>query len=406
MNIRLTRKCEVCSQKDVVLLFDVGEQVVCHHFLKSVAEQEEVYHLTLGQCQKCGTVQLIDRIPVDKLRPRYDWLKCNEPEAHLDNLVTTMTRLSGITKDSMIGGISFKDDTTLERFNRLGFKNTWRADTVDEFGISNPLAGFESVQAHFGPETVGRLIQNHGKADVFIARHIIEHSYNLNEFITLAKELINPGGYIFFEIPDCQRAMESLDYTTIWEEHLTYFTEATFRYCFGFKGLSLVHFERIPYSIEDSYVGIAQIDKKGLSSHVLPEDELNRELLRGKNFAAQYQTKKNEIKGFFAKFRQQGKKTALFGGGHMSCVFLNIFDLKEDIQFIVDDNPNMRGLFMPGSRLPILESKAIYEQDIDICILTLSASSEDKVIKNNQRFIEKGGAFFSVFPGSQWAMGA
>ena len=46
--------------------------------------------------------------------------------------------------------------------------------------------------------------------------------------------------------------LEKLDYTTIWEEHTLYFTPETFRNCFGFGGLSLIHFEKA-YSVE-SYI--------------------------------------------------------------------------------------------------------------------------------------------------------
>jgi len=77
-----------------------------------------------------------------------------------------------------------------------------------------------------------------------------------------------------------------------------------------------------------------------------------------------------------------------------------LFEIADFIEFVVDDNPCMRGLFMPGSKLPIFESKMVYEKDIKLCILTLSAPSEEKVVKNNQKFLEQGGEFISIFSGS------
>ncbi|MBF0523074.1 MAG: methyltransferase domain-containing protein [Candidatus Omnitrophica bacterium] len=396
-------QCGVCCKENVERMIAFEDQVVCHHFLKSSGEKEELYRLAFGQCQACGTLQLVERIPIEALTPRYNWLKCNEPEDHLDKTVELLSRLPGITKDSKIGGISFKDDTTLLRLNKLGFKNTWRADLFKELGATDPLAWFESVQANFNEGSAERLLKNHGKADIFIARHIIEHSYDLHGFISLCKKMVKPSGHLFFEIPDCERALANFDYTTLWEEHLTYFTGTTFRYCLEANGLSLVHFERIPYSIEDSYVGIVRIAERPVSK-TLEARDLNKELLLGKNFADNFPAKKARIQDFFVKCRQQGKNVALFGGGHMSSVFLNVFDLGNKIDFVVDDNPNMRGMFMPGSRLPVMESKEIYDQNIDVCLLTLSASSEDKVVKNHQKFIEKGGKFVSIFPGSKWAM--
>lgn len=397
------KNCSICEEEQVAQLIDFREQVVCHHFLKSPQDKVYRHNLGLGQCRVCGTVQLTDRIPLKELKPHYDWLKCNEPEAHLDRLVEKISQLPGITKDSPIYGVSFKDDSTLDRFNKLGFRNTWRADPRNDLGVPDPIIGFQAVQEHFNSKTAQRLINNHGKADILIARHIIEHAYDFREFIEASKQLISSDGYIVLEIPDCGRALDKCDYTMVWEEHAIYFTGKTFKNCFGLLGLSLMHFENIPYSIEDSYVAIAKVNTS-VNAPTQREDHLNGEISRAEKFVDEYENKKNRIKKFLAGYKQKQKKIVLFGGGHMSCVFLNLFELKDYVDFVVDDNPNMRGLFMPGSGLSILESQAMYEQDAKLCILTLSLASEEKVIQNNKRFLETGGTFVSVFPGSQWAM--
>lgn len=398
------QRCNVCGKDNLTELIDFGAQNICHHFLKSPMEQESFHRLVLGQCGLCGIVQLTERMPIDEMKPRYDWLTCNEPEAHLDRLVKTISQLPGITKDSKICGISFKDDSTLDRFKKSGFNNTWRADTRSDLGIRDPIVGFQSVQENFNPQSVNCIIKNHGIVDVFIARHIIEHAYDLQEFIESSKKIVNSEGYLVFEIPDCQRAFERCDYTTIWEEHTIYFTGETFRNLFNLNGLSLIYFEKMSYAIEDCYVGIAKIDGTRHAS-LLSQEVLEEQIQRDKRFAEQYPNVKNRLKQFFADYHHNHGKVVLFGGGHMSCTFLNLFELKDFIEFIVDDNPNMRGLYMPGSRLPILESKAMYENDIKLCVLTLSLSSEEKVIQNNQKFFERGGEFISIFPGSRWSRG-
>jgi len=148
------KTCCVCKKDKICDLIDFGDQSVSHNFLKDSVEKEHTYNLALGQCGVCGTLQLTDRIPIKELKPRYDWLTCTEPEDHLDRLVTTISQLPGITKDSTIGGISFKDDSTLDRFKRLGFNNTWRADTHSELGITDPIVGFQSVGENFNLKSV------------------------------------------------------------------------------------------------------------------------------------------------------------------------------------------------------------------------------------------------------------
>ena len=50
-------------------------------------------------------------LPTSLLRVLID---LHEPEAHLDDLVENIIALPGLNYDVKIGGISFKDDTTLQ----------------------------------------------------------------------------------------------------------------------------------------------------------------------------------------------------------------------------------------------------------------------------------------------------
>ena len=395
--------CYLCWQKKVVEILDVGPQPVSHRFLHSMTEDEYTHPIILGLCEACGLLQMLTPMPSSELMPRFDWLTSTEPEAHLDQLVETICSLPGITKDSVICGISWKEDTTLERFNQLGYQNTWRVDPKEDLGIQNPLANVETIQECLTPETAMAITSVRGEADVVIARHLIEHALDVRQFMKAVRSMVHPKGYVIFEIPDCLRALEKLDYTTIWEEHTLYFTPETFRNCFGFGGLSLVHFEKAPYPLEDSYIGIAQ-PKEDLDEPLPSEKILRNEIDRARNFANALHNQKKKLKKFLSEYRRQQGKVALFGAAHMACVFINLLELKDHIEFVVDDNPHKKNLYMPSSRLPIMNSSAILEKNIKLCLLTLSAASEEKVIQNNQEYLVRGGHFYSIFPGNPLAL--
>jgi len=395
--------CNLCRREKVIELLDLGKQPVCHRFLSSPEQKEYSHPVTMGQCLGCGLVQLLDPMPMDELKPRFEWLECIEPEAHLDNLVQALTRLPWITKDSIICGLSFKEDSTLARFNRAGYKNTWRIDPKTELGISDPLASVETVVNSLTPQKAEAMTNIRGKADIVIARHLIEHAFDIQEFMASVKSFIRPQGYIVLEIPDCERALNKCDYTTYWEEHITYFTPTTFRNCFGFGGLSLVHFEAAPYPLEDSYIGIAQV-KPDLAEPSPSAAALKAETGRFQSFAQQLSGTRQRFKEYFREHTQTQGKVAIFGAAHMCCTFINVLELKEYIEFVVDDNPHKKGMYMPGSRLPVCGSQALLEKDIKLCLLTLSPSSEKKVLEAHQDFISKGGTFCSIFPGNPLAL--
>ena len=395
--------CNLCQREKVKEILDLGEQPVCHRFLFSPKEKEYKHPVTIGQCLDCGMVQLMEPMSIDELKPRFDWLECTEPERHLDRLVQKLTQLPGITKDSNICGISFKEDSTLGRFNRLGYCNTWRIDPNTELGISDPLSSVETVVNLFTPERAAILAEKHGKFDICIARHLIEHAMDIRQFMEAVKCLIRSNGYVVFEIPDCERALSKCDYTTYWEEHTVYFTPATFQSCFGFGGFELVSFIREEYPLEDSYIGIAQ-PKVGIKEPFPPEDVIKVEIDQVQRFSSQLQGTRKKYNNFLKAYKQEHGKIAIFGAAHMCCTFINVLNIKDHIDFVVDDNPHKRGMFMPGSHLPIYESQFILDKGIKLCLLTVSPAGEEKVLEKNQEFIKRGGAFKSIFPGNPMAL--
>lgn len=379
--------CRLCQKNAVTVLLDFGEQPVCNRFLHDPNESEYTHPLAIGQCETCGVIQLVDPPPAEELKPRFDWITYREPEPHLDRVADMIRALPGVTEKSIIGGISYKEDTTLRRLEARGLKNTWRLDPKTDLGIDDPCAGIETIQA---------CLVARRKADVVIARHILEHAHGLRGFLRTLKEFLNPGGYVVIESPDCKRALQDCDYSTVWEEHVFYFTPQTFRDAFAIGGYRLTQFQSFPYALENSLVGIAQVDER-----VRPFLAPAVEEAIGQTFRDNFVPTRQRLNEYL---RRQPGKIAFLGAGHLSCVFINFFGLKDVVEFVVDDNPHKQGLFMPGSRLPIRGSAALLENDINLCLLCLSPESEDKVIENNKGFVERGGKFASIFSASKYAL--
>lgn len=387
----------------VAELLDLGQQPVSNRFLKNPQENEYLYPMKLNLCEATGLIQINDPVPAAELAPRYDWITYNEPEGHLDDLVENIIALSGLNNNAKIGGISFKDDTTLERFNKKGFKHTWRIDPKEDLGIEQPGIGIETIQAYLTADNLSKIIGRRGKSDILIVRHILEHAHDPVQLLEVLKGLTTPNGYIVFEVPDCMQALEICDYTTIWEEHTIYFTPATFRNCFSYSRLSLKWYRNYPYPFENSLIAIVQSDEN-IQPVSLGGEILQSEILRARNFAKNLEIYKEKLQKFFKEFKEQNGKIALFGAGHLACTFVNILDIKDYIECVVDDHPQKKGLFMPGSKLEIRGSQVLLEKNIKLCLLSLNPLSEKKVIANNQSFVRQGGEFASIFGGSSCAL--
>jgi hypothetical protein len=378
-------------------LLDFGLQALSNRYLQGEHEQEQRFSFRLGQCGNCGTIQVQNPIPVHELKARFDWIRYNEQEAHLDDMVAKILALHKLTERSVIGAISFKDDTTLARFEKLGFKNLWRLSLDDDLGLSEALAGLETVQAMLTPGNADKILQRRPKADVLIVRHILEHAHAPATFVQALRRLVVEDGLLVFEVPDCAPALERKDYTMFWEEHICYFTPELFKQALSLLGLPVIHFERYLYSNENSLVAFAQ---NGSARSVIPDQTIANGLLKiGRGYADSFGDYKQKVRDALGRCRAEMGRMALFGAGHLSCAWLNFLEVADEIDFVVDDHPKKRGLFMPGSRLPIKGSAELLSSGIGLCLLTLSPESEKKVIEKNQAFVNQGGRFLSIFPG-------
>lgn len=354
--------------------------------------------MKLGVCPRSGLVQLAHTFPPEELLPRVPWLTAFEPEGHLDDLADKLAALPGLSREDRVAGYSSKDDTLLRRLADRGFKKQWRLDPAADLGITNPCAFVETFQVPFGEGAASNAVARAGKPKLFLVRHVLEHSYDLLGFLRAARDVVQPEGYVAFEVPDCTRALENLDYTTLWEEHSVYFTPATFLAALRIAGLKPVHFEVQPHVFENCMVAICRVAPPDVPS--FDSSDLQGEISRAKRFGAEFDEVTAHLHTRLEECRAQGKKFALFGAGHLAIAFACLHRTGAFFDFVVDDNPHKSGRFLAGCGLPIRGSSALLEDRTDICLLALNPEHEDKIIAKNEAFTARGGRFASIFPSS------
>lgn len=394
--------CRSCQSSNVAELLDYGYQPICNRFLDKITGRERHFPLGLSQCRACGLLQLTEVIPPAELAPRYTWISYNEAEGHLDRMVAEILRAGKIARNAIIYGLSDKDVSTLARLKDNGFRNTFLINPASDLGIVAPGAGIETIQDRFDVTHARAIAARHGQADLVIARHILEHAHDLHRFGLALQALLKPGGYLALEVPDFSIALEHFDYAAIWEEHIVYFTPATFQSAISRLGCKPIKLLNYSYVLENSLIAIARFDNPGPCS---PDTAtLDKELLNGQNYMQNFKPTRDRLANFLEHQRRERGMIAIYGAGHLAAKFINLLDLKEFIEFVVDDHPRKQGLFMPGSKLPIAGNPALLERGIRLCLLSLNPESEARVIHNNQAYLKAGGQFASIFPASPRAL--
>jgi len=396
MSITVT-PCQLCGETAMTDALDFGPQPISNRFLRDQNGTQARFPLALGACRACGLVQMLHPIPAAELIPRYSWITYNEPERHLDELAATIAAMPGIDRNQPVWGLSFKDDSLLRRLAELGFTTTHRLDLATDLDVQVPGAGVEVMQERFTPDRATSLAASHGRPGVIIARHCVEHAQRLGNFLDAIRALLATGGYSVIEIPDCEVAFRLGDYTTVWEERAAYFTPATFPAVFRRLGQTCVSLQTFENRPENILVGIGRAESARSDAPSAAEHEtLDGEVMRFTEFRDGLAPRRQQIVDALSHHGT----AAILGAGHLTIAFVSYLGLQDRFTYVVDDNPNKQGLFMPGSRLPIKPSSALLDGTVSLCLLSVNPEIEQKVVDKNQAFVSRGGKFASIFPAS------
>lgn len=389
--------CTLCNKMNLETMVDFGLQPLSNRFVTQAMSEhtQEMHPLALGYCQDCGTTQLTARMPIESIRPRYSWLNYNEPEGHLDAIAQQLARLPNIGSESRILGLTYKDQSTINRLAKLGLSNGMCMSEQD-FDFSADFFGLETIQQLLrNSATITKIKEKKGLADIVLLRHIIEHTDNAADLLRHLKALITPDGYIVLELPDSEQIFKNGNHPFIWEEHISYFTEQSLTKLAAAVGADLAWFQRCHYPYEDSLLVAFRFSAD--TQQQLPVDENTQVKDKLKKFGSDLEMSKKAWRKNLLHYKNQGNKVAVFGAGHLAVKFINFLNLSDLIDCVIDDNPNKIGMRMPGSLLSIIPSAEIAERGIRVCISTLSPESEIKVRQKLLPYFNTGGIFLPAF---------
>tara|TARA_Y100000768_G_scaffold224296_1_gene169380 strand:- start:3488 stop:4663 length:1176 start_codon:yes stop_codon:yes gene_type:complete len=381
-------------------IINLGLQPVSNRYSKHPDKNCLKTNLILEQSNKTGIIKLKNSENPIIYKPLVKWIKHEEPELHLDQFVQTILKKYFYNKKIIVGGISSKDDSTLDRFFKLGHK-IWRINKKKDLKISSN-SGIETIQHYLRKNKINYLNKRYNKVDFLVVRHIWEHVYDQKEFSQLLKALIKKEGIIFIEIPDCRKLLKSKDITMIWEEHLYYYTSETIITSLRQNGFRIISKKVINYPTENNILLCIKPYKKK-NEIILKRHSLKKEINLGIDFKRQYQKNKKYLHKLLSEIIKKKRKIVLFGGGHRALAFIAYYDIYNYISFIIDDDINKKGMFMPGSSIQIKSSNEIYNRENLFLLLAVNLTSEKKLINfiNKKCFKVK---IKSIFPHSKYSI--
>lgn len=390
--------CRLCGKDDLDSLLNLGDQPIAHDFLDNPEDEKFVHPVDIRFCNSCGLIQLVNPIPKEILYKDYIVLSAWKNQPHVPMLVEIIKNLEGLEKSSQIIEVGSNDGSFLKVLMEEGYSKAVGVEPAQDAREAAQKKGVHTIDAFLNETTAKELVAEYGQCDLLISRQMLEHVQQLDEFQKAVSVLVRPGGYVLIEVPDFDFCLSTSDYSGIWEEHVNYFTPDTLGLILDKAGVKLIKSETTIFS---GQALIVLGKKEQFDTHIKPEDYIERVRNKALAFRDRWPTFCGDIKDYLKRHRENGGKVAVYGAGCRATSLVNFSGIGEYIDFILDDQPEKQGKYLPGSRLPIYPGGDLEKRGVDLCLLAVNAENEDKVIAKHKAYQEKGGRFVSILPPSK-----
>ena len=237
--------------------------------------------------------------------------------------------------------------------------------------------GIEVETVFWGKETAEKISETHGRADLIIGNNVLAHVPDINSFVEGLRLALNETGTITMEFPHLLKLMQLNQFDTIYQEHFSYLSLSTVEAIFAEHHLKIYDVEELSthggsLRIYAAHRNNREFEKSQKVSEVL-EQEIHfglREIQTYTAFAECVKRIKRESCKLLIEIKEKGGSIAAFGAAAKGNTFLNYCGIgKEYIDFVADSSVEKQGLFLPGTRIPIVSPDEIRKRKPDYIVL-------------------------------------
>jgi len=377
--------CRVCGRSDGVRGFlALGALPLGNAFIPaSEIPAEQEFPLTMGVCEDCHLIQIVDPAPAEatnRVYRNYSYVPTGATLArHYRELADEIVHVSEAGAGALFLDIGSNDGLLLRSIQAV-------ADRARVVGVEPSPRIAEIARAHgvptidgfFDPAAAADVLARLGTVDVVSATQVLQHVRDPVGLLSLVRGMLGPTGVLVLEgrayFPD---VAEKVSFDTFYHELLYCFTLHSLERLLALAGFVVFHAER-----SEVYGGslrvFAQPRETGRRA-VRPSVEQLRafELSAGVTRFAAYEEFARRVEGVRARLRStvaeitsRGGSIAGYGAPSTGTTLLSYCGLGgETVRYIVDDNPLKQGLVTPGTHVPITPSSALTERPPDYVLL-------------------------------------
>lgn len=379
-------------------MLDLGLQPWANDFLtKEQVGKEHLYPLHLVYCSSCGCVQLDFTVPKEVMFSDHTYVS-GTTKTLANHFAETAryvrnTFFPHATSPSVLD-IGSNDGTQLVQYKDLGF-DTVGVESCGRVAAMAEERGIHTVVDFFNEECARKLPK---KFDVINAAGVFFHLEELHSATRGIKHVLCEDGVFVIQFLYMKSIVENLAFDQIYHEHLLYYTLRTVERLLALHGLSPFDGYLAPIHGGSMILFVSHAGRRPVSPRLsalyAEEDKAGANSLSWyQKFAQQVQRMKTDTLAYLSAKKKEGKRIFGMGAPVKGNTFLNFCGIgAQYLDCLVEKNPLRKGLYSPGTHLPIvLEEELTNPPDV---YLVLAWNFKGEILKNNAALIARGVEFY------------
>jgi hypothetical protein len=370
-------RCQVCDSRDLEPVLFVGylPPVNTMPTIGTQPTEQPAYPAQVLQCRRCELVQLgliVD--PAILFPPSYPYLSGTTRilRENFAELYRESSELLGLRATDLVVDIGSNDGTLLRNFqdggHRVrGIEPTGAGTLANERGIPTDIAFFDR-------EAVDRVLAEDGPATVVTATNVFAHIEGIHDITDAVVALLSKDGVFISESHYWLGLIETLQYDTIYHEHLRHYTLRSLAYLLAAHGLEVIHAKRIPTHGGSIRVYAARKGARAPRPTVAALLAVERAGLTGAalgRFRSGVVASKLGLYALLKDVKSRGGRVYGIGAPSRASTLINYVGLDDGILDCVleVEGSHKIGKYIPGTLIPVLHERKLFEDQPEYALL-------------------------------------
>jgi SAM-dependent methyltransferase len=363
--------CQTCGSTDLqsVIFLAFLPPVNVMRPIGTPHDQENWFPAEMLRCNHCTLVQLgYTADPSLIFPPEYPYTSGTTRilRENFADLYRNVNELMHLTPEHFVVDIGSNDGTLLSNFKNgghkvLGVEPSLTAKLAEEKGV-------DTLMTFFGTEATDTVLQSHGQADVMTAANVFAHILEPNSVVENITRLLKPDGVFISESHYLLDLVETLQYDTIYHEHLRYYSLQSIKFLLEKHGFTVFKVQRIPthgggIRVYATRGGNYQSDGS-VEALLKVEDEAG---LTGTSWIAPFREgiirSKTELYQLIDGIRKDNKTIYGISAPSRASTLVNYVGLDDGLMpYVMEITGSKKiGKYMPGRNIPVLDEAKLYE---------------------------------------------